>query len=264
MSRNFRATLDGWIAEQGGDPIGNAWCAVVEQHRRGWPHCNFLLCSNFLREVLCDVKQMSHLPEGESLSLGHVPELRALALRAGWGPRSTIEGAQDDQAVAAYLTKVAGEEAEHSECADTESERASGASVGELAKVSQAPVRAPRGFRRLRSGVGWLPPKKKSEWHGALVDVQSGRVCSKGRWDRKAAEFALAAGLAPPPFPERKHPDEPVYVFDIELGEVSRMRAGEIHRAAMERCPINAPTVRRYVVESSRPVGELDRSALAR
>ena len=103
-----------------------------------------------------------------------------------------------------------------------------------------------------------MPPKKSSEWHGALVDVQSGRTCGKGRWDRKQAELALAVGETPPPFPERRHPEQPVYVFDTESGEVARMLAGELHRVALERYPVQASTVRRYSVRSSR-----SRAALA-
>jgi hypothetical protein len=72
-------------------------------------------------------------------------ELAELVTAAGWGLESTAERARSAASVASYVVKLAGE---------------GGKTAGELAKLSQAPTMAPERFRRLRSGNGFLPPRK--------------------------------------------------------------------------------------------------------
>jgi hypothetical protein len=75
-------------------------------------------------------------------------ELRIAAENTGWGRQSIAEAVKDKEALASYLVKL----------------------VGEVAKVSQAPTNAPVKFRRLRSGRGFLPPRRKNpNITGALV-----------------------------------------------------------------------------------------------
>lgn len=72
----------------------------------------------------------------------------------------TCEAARNADALAGYLAKLAAEQ-------DTPTPPG----VGEVVKLTQLPVHAPRGFRRLRSSRGFLPPKPKAsgEWTGELV-----------------------------------------------------------------------------------------------
>ncbi len=160
--------------------IGNAWIAVAEAHRSGWPHVNVAFwCPELAallraereerlsdpeiadavelsREAWKRGEQVSHAVREKArlASLAAGPVLEVL-VAAGWGRQSTIEAARDPEAVAGYVVKLAG-------CHDF--------SVGELAKITQAPLNAPLRFRRLRSGKGFLPPRQKDqEVTGVLV-----------------------------------------------------------------------------------------------
>lgn len=149
--------------------LGNRWVAVVEAHRSGWPHVNLLVwCPELAAELRAEHADRLEDPElADAVELARdawkrkepVPAaLRARAREAtlaggtlldlltasGWGRQSTAEAARDSSAIASYMVKLAG----HHD-----------ASVGELAKITQAPLNAPVRFRRLRSGRGFLPPR---------------------------------------------------------------------------------------------------------
>jgi hypothetical protein len=94
----------------------------------------------------CSAHRNATLLEGELLDI---------AMSTGWGVQSTAERGRSAEALASYLAKIAGN-------AD--------ATMGELAKLSQSPVSARKGFRRLRAGVGFLPPKRKNpDYTGTLI-----------------------------------------------------------------------------------------------
>lgn len=149
--------------------LGKRWVAVVEAHRSGWPHVNLLVWCPELAELLRreHAERLSDPEVANAVALARdaflrkepLPEsvrevarratvlgggLRALLEECGWGRQSTAEAARSSEAVAGYVVKLAG----HHD-----------ASVGELAKVTQAPLNAPERFRRLRSGKGFLPPR---------------------------------------------------------------------------------------------------------
>jgi len=139
--------------------FGSEWVAVVEAHRSGWPHMNLLICCPALATYL-ETERRAALARGlnqrqarllRGSILGH-------ATACGWGPQSTAERVRDRDAMAGYVTKLAA----HAE-----------ATAGEVAKITQAPLTAPIRFRRLRSGVGFLPPRRiNPEWTGTLVRRQ--------------------------------------------------------------------------------------------
>jgi hypothetical protein len=82
-------------------------------------------------------------------------ELRACVVGAGWGPQSTAERGRSADALAGYITKLAG---------------VAGSTAGEVAKITQAPTTAPERFRRLRAGKNFLPPRiSDPEVTGTLV-----------------------------------------------------------------------------------------------
>ena len=153
--------------------LGNRWVSVVEAHRSGWPHVNLLVwCPELAAKLAAERAERLEDPEladavalardawknGEPLPravrelarqatvLGR--ELGELAADCGWGLQSTAEAARSSEAIAGYVVKLAGQH---------------DASVGELAKITQAPLNAPERFRRLRSGKGFLPARYSDE-----------------------------------------------------------------------------------------------------
>lgn len=153
--------------------LGNRWVAVVEAHRSGWPHVNLLVwCPELAAELRDEQAQRLEDPElADAVALARdawrnrepLPsavrerarkastvggELQQLVTACGWGLQSTAEAARSAESVAGYVVKLAGQH---------------DASVGELAKITQAPLNAPERFRRLRSGKGFLPPRRCNE-----------------------------------------------------------------------------------------------------
>lgn len=152
--------------------LGNRWVSVVEAHRSGWPHLNLLVwCPELAAQLRAEHAERLNDPEiadavGEAQAAWRERRqppartrdvarravlvsgaLRELAEECGWGRQSTAEAARSSEAVAGYVVKLAG----HHD-----------ASVGELAKITQAPLNAPERFRRLRSGKGFLPPRRSN------------------------------------------------------------------------------------------------------
>lgn len=165
QSQSFLYRLRRWMKRNGMRVLKNEWFAVVEAHRTGWPHLNLVLYSPELAEFL-DRDQADR--RGTGMPLADVTlltgELRDAAMGAGWGARSTAERARSRDALAGYVTKLAG---------------FSEATAGEIAKITQAPTAAPPRFRRLRSGKGFLPERHGTSdgWSGALVRRQ---ICNDG------------------------------------------------------------------------------------
>jgi hypothetical protein len=149
MSRNFMARVRRLCERNGWRSPGSDWVATVETHRSGWPHVNFVMYAPELARELEDERQRN-LARGCSrrASILLDGELRASALSTGWGPQSTAEQARSKDALAGYIVKLAGQLE---------------ATTGELAKLTQVPTNAEGKFRRLRSGKGFLPPRRKSE-----------------------------------------------------------------------------------------------------
>lgn len=160
QSRALMSRLRYRQKRDGQKPIGIEWVSVVEAHRSGWPHMNLVIYSPELAEQL--EREQAELAakgatEREQILLRG--ELRAAAIKSGWGIQSTAERARSKEALAGYVTKLAG---------------FSDATAGEVAKITQAPTAAPPKFRRLRSGRGFLPPRQETAagWTGALIRRQ--------------------------------------------------------------------------------------------
>jgi hypothetical protein len=82
-------------------------------------------------------------------------DLLERAIVSGWGTHSSAEQVRSTGAVSNYFVDIAKHGHEHAH---------------ELAKLTQLPLNAPRHFRRLRAGKGFLPPVHKNpDWTGALV-----------------------------------------------------------------------------------------------
>lgn len=154
-TRNWLKRINRWCEREGVEGPGSRWVATVEAHRTGWPHLNIVMVAPGLARML-KTRRAAALGLGASEHEARMVsgELLTHTLHAGWGPRSTAEVARSVDAVAGYIGKLA---------------KLHDAAVGEIAKLTQRPDAAPLGTRRIRSGVGFLPPRRKSEYTGALV-----------------------------------------------------------------------------------------------
>jgi hypothetical protein len=148
-SRRFQKRLRRWMIAQGMTPFANEWVATVEAHRSGWPHVNMLIYSPELAQHFREQRQEcidAGLSDRDARLLPY--ELSRHAAASGWGVQSTGEAATNHERAAGYIVKLAG-------LADR--------TAGEVAKLTQLPMNAPQRFRRLRSGKGFLPPRRKRE-----------------------------------------------------------------------------------------------------
>jgi hypothetical protein len=201
MSRALLKRLNRLCKARGWTPIGSRWVAVVEAHRSGWPHVNFML---YCRELAAELERerLARLADGAtaraSVLLGD--ELLRHARETGWGPQSTAERARSRDAVIGYITKLVGQAAK---------------TTGELAKITQAPLSAPEGFRRLRAGKGFLPARHKNPgWTGTVV--------------RRVADPRHAAFAAEP---MARHNDATIPMLCAEIEE-RRIAGGYPHASA--------------------------------
>lgn len=156
MSERFLKRLRRFCERMGWGSFGSDWAQVVEAHRSGWPHVNLLIRNAGLAKYLAD-EQKTRIDNGASDVASRLlkDEILRHALECDWGTVSTGEAVKDRGAMAGYLTKLAAQAHNH---------------VGELAKITQAPLNAPHKFRRLRTGIRFLPKvRKNTQWTGGLV-----------------------------------------------------------------------------------------------
>lgn len=135
-----------------------------EQHKNGWPHVHALV---YCESMADDVRRRGAFWKASELRHVHRWQKQVLqreAVASGFGWRCDVDFPRKDRgAVAGYLVKLASEL--------TRSD----------AKSDQAPVNAPKGFRRLRSTPRFLEPiAGKSEafldQSGELVSLWSGAI----------------------------------------------------------------------------------------
>lgn len=151
-----------WMARLGLAPFENEWVSTIEAHKSGIPHINFMIHSPDLAALLrADFDARRAVGEGSKEAALLRGEMLRHAVECGFGWRSTAEalrlGPNERGGIAklaGYITKLAGK---------------AHATHGELAKLSQVPLMAPKNFRRLRSGRRFLPARRGSDMTGALV-----------------------------------------------------------------------------------------------
>lgn len=140
-------------------PMGRfKFVTVVEQHRDGVPHMNVIVHSPALAQHLRE-----HPPNAADVAAKRGPRwFRDLVAHVGWGPLASIGHAIGKHELASYVGKTGAGSAPHP------------TAVGEVVKLSQLPVMAPRRMRRLRSTKGWLPPARRPthpDWTGKMVQI---------------------------------------------------------------------------------------------
>jgi hypothetical protein len=119
------------------------YVALIEQHKDGFPHVNVLLHSTELVRAANDSwKKLRR-------------KIRPRAMATGFGKVFWLEPVRSAEAISGYFVKL----------------------CGEVAKMSQAPMKAPSKFRRMRSSKGLLPPVRKDpEYTGELVRLEANKV----------------------------------------------------------------------------------------
>jgi len=195
FGRKFQKLRQKWEAVCTGkrglglDWCGSSWVSVIESHRTGVPHLNVVMhapkLAQYLRD-LYDARRFGGATHREATLL-HDRFLRA-AEDCGFGWSSTLEAADAANRDRADLDAIAGYVAKVAKKADR--------LHAEVAKVTQLPLAAPKNFRRVRAGKGFLPPKRKSEeYTGAIVRV---------RWTRDGDQEAesLVRNYRDPDFAE--------------------------------------------------------------
>lgn len=159
LTQEFMRGLRRWMKSMGWTPLQNQWVSTVEMHRNGWPHMNFVIWSPELAAWLEEekrAKMADGISERDTRFVSR--ELADVVTGAGFGIISTAERARSREESLGYITKLAKKVDE---------------SFGELAKLTQLPTAAPPRFRRIRSGKGFLPPRRKNaEVTGTLVRRQ--------------------------------------------------------------------------------------------
>lgn len=178
-----------------------AYVATVESHRSGWPHLNVILVSPTLAKSV--EKAEVGLENWERKAKGRELAARCIGdmlVKTGFGRIAFLESAMaiagEKDRIAAYISKLAGQtgtawDGEGRGLVDS----IEGRVIGEIAKLSQVPTRAPEGFRRLRSSKGFLPPAQScsEEYTGGIYD-EAGDEVGRSSADRliRAALLAVA------------------------------------------------------------------------
>lgn len=153
----FTKRLRRLLLDRYGYDMGNRWASVTECHRSGVPHVNIALYHPDWAKDLA-ARRKALLTEGmsEFEAIQAEPTVLRHAEDCGFGWRCTAEANRygDTEAISGYLVKgVKNADAMH----------------GEICKLSQLPVMAPKNFRRLRSGKRFLPPKRQGDCTGTVI-----------------------------------------------------------------------------------------------
>lgn len=127
---------------------------VVERHADGWPHVNILIRN----------AKLARLCAGDGWKRVRSRWLRGHAQACGFGFITWLAPVKNYNAMSTYIVKLA----------------------GEMGKLCQVPMNAPRHFRRLRASRGLLPARPKNE------EIT-------GRLTRCEVEEVEARGLSPLP-----------------------------------------------------------------
>jgi len=233
MTEKFLKRLRRMAVKRGWPSFKSEWCQVVEAHKSGWPHANILIhCPELALYLAADKAQRMEHGESDKVSRLVKGELQAHAMETGWGLRSTMERVKDTGAMSGYLTDVA----KHADLHLGELNALAEPNVIaiEASKNNQVPMNAPHHFRRLRSGKGFLPPKRKNErWTGTLM-----RRYFDPQWGYVAQAFTGKSQVAP----ERAailHQCERIeeHQFIHELVEMQRARKTNRPDNTIDRLP---------------------------
>jgi hypothetical protein len=156
MTRIFLKRLRRWHVREGWEDFANRWIATVEVQRNGWPHINLMMHSPGLAKWLDAQPKTEAMHKGRRVTKSPLSgELKEHAIACDWGAVGDASRARNRDALMGYIVKLAG---------------SFDRTVGEIAKLTQAPTNARMKLRRIRAGVGFLPPREKNpEWTGIML-----------------------------------------------------------------------------------------------
>jgi hypothetical protein len=181
----FRRRLRRIVEKLGIPWFDNQWVRVLEMHSSGVPHLNFIIRCPELARFFED-RRRQRRRDGRSKNTARLlasidgfrddidREIYEALTECGFGYRSTAEVPHDRHRVISYINKVA-KRADKTAGEFTRHVRAERGArrrrrvVGEVAKASQLPTRAPKGTRRVASGIKFIPPRHKGTKTGTVV-----------------------------------------------------------------------------------------------
>lgn len=198
----WRKRLRRQLGAQGLGDFFNRWIAVVEQHETGVPHVNLVMhCPEWASWL--ETRRLERQKNGQTKKTARLiantehrrDEMDLVWLKmlneCGFGFASTAEQVRSKEEVLGYSASVARHADETAARVDRLHVKGEGAGkkqrrrrrrrrgnnplrmLGELSKKRQLPRRAPKGFRRLRSGRGFLPPRQKGDKTGCILHHSS-------------------------------------------------------------------------------------------
>lgn len=202
---------------RGGRRARIRYVLTYEQHKTGWPHIHALVES---QELMADMMQLGSYQatqRGREITIYRWTRkvLRPMLLSSGFGPIAHTEPPENLGGMAGYLVKIAAE------------------LTGSHAKQDQTPIRAPKGFRRLRATPGFLPSRKTAnDWTGKLEKCKTETI-----------ERALKDGKYQ--FKDMAKTEE-----CPECGEMFDPRGIRLHRKAKHGVEANTATVNDRMAQS--------------
>ena len=159
-SEAYRGIKDCWrsfakaVRRQWGEM---AYVSTVEKHRKGMPHLNAIVVCKGMAE---DMRSMPRYVE---------QWVKDTADACGFGHQAFVDVARSREVVAGYIVKLADHVGRTPDEGKAQQLQLDGTVAGEVVKLTQLPVNAPKGTRRLRSSRGFLPDlTPESEYTGEL------------------------------------------------------------------------------------------------
>jgi len=179
--QRFKQRLNRWLARRGLGQWGSEWIGTVEAHASGTPHVNVMFRNRTWAKLVREqVKARRQFGQTAKESILIDAEIVPLLRGCGLGAISTLEtirgGARGVSMAQSYMAALA----KHADAsaAELDAKRRAGpggTSPAELAKRSQIPYRAPKNFRRIRSGKRFLPPRRKGDQTGTILRLVRSR-----------------------------------------------------------------------------------------
>jgi hypothetical protein len=149
-----------------------SWVQVTEQHKSKWPHVNFLF--KFENEFINNEEDCEKF---------RARWLVKNAYECGFGKRVSCDLVKGScEKIANYISKTGMENSDRV--------------ASEVTKLSQLPISAPIGFRRLRSSTRFLPKIKKGtgEYTGVILKGQNIEILKKIPEDVLIESMAIHTG----------------------------------------------------------------------
>jgi len=172
------------------------YIVLCEKHRDGWPHINILIRNEKFAEKCA----------GDGWRAIRKSWVKPQAIECGFGKIAWVEPVRDESAMAGYCVKLL-------------------KTIGEISKLNQAPVNAPKNFRRLRASQGLLPPPHKNPNITGWLEMEPFEKVEH-KWER-IKELLNSGG---------KH-----FSLNMQTGEIEEVGLAGRMRKAIEQAVLRKP-----------------------